>query len=241
MRNVREIAIGLVLGILAVGCHQGMWDKSRIKPLEANAFFDDGKSARAIPDGAVQFGHARVDTHLYQGKVNGEFATTYPFEITAEVLARGKERYEIYCTPCHGFTGDGNGMIVQRELKKAASHTGDARLLDPVQSPPGYFFDVITNGFGVMYSYATRIKPEDRWAVVAYIKALQISQNTQLAGLSPIEQFLVGRSHEEQDTILNLTSEEQENFLTLSPDEQEEILHPEAHDDGGHGPTEEEH
>ncbi len=188
MRNFREIVCALVLGVVAVGCHQGMWNKSRLKPYEASSFFENGQSTRALPEGVVVFGDARIDTHFYQGKVNGEFATTYPFEITEEVLARGKERYEIYCTPCHGYTGDGNGMIVQRELKKAASHTGDARLLDPAQSPPGYFFDVITNGFGVMYSYATRVKPEDRWAVVAYIKALQISQNAQMADLSAAEQ-----------------------------------------------------
>jgi len=188
MRNLREIAVALVLGMLVLGCHQGMWDKSRLKPLEANAFFADGKSARSLPEGTVQFGEPQIDSHLYEGKINGEYATTYPFEITAEVLARGKERYEIYCTPCHGYTGDGNGMVVQREMKKAASHTDDPRLLDPAQSPPGYFFDVITNGFGVMYSYATRINPEDRWAVVAYIKALQISQNAQIADLSAEDQ-----------------------------------------------------
>lgn len=203
MRNLREIAMGFTLGMIAVGCHQGMWNESRLKPLEANSFFDDGKSARSMPEGVVQFGHARVDAHLYEGKVNGEYATTYPFEISAEVLTRGKERYEIYCTPCHGLTGDGNGMVVQREMKKAASHTGDARLLDPVQSPPGYFFDVITNGFGVMYPYATRVKPEDRWAVVAYIKALQISQNTKLADLSDEEKKLVSMSPEEQAALHN--------------------------------------
>lgn len=201
MRKIREIACVIALGLVVAGCHQGMWNKSRLKPLEANGFFENGSSSRNLPEGVVAFGKPNVDTHLYQGKVNGEYATTYPFEITPEVLARGKERYEIYCTPCHGYTGDGNGMVVQRELKKAASHTGDPRLLDPAQSPPGYFFDVITNGFGVMYSYATRIKPEDRWAVVAYIKALQISQNTQLADLSPAEQEQVRNpeSHAEGD------------------------------------------
>lgn len=188
MRKLREIGIALLLGVIAFGCHQGMWNKSRFKPLEAYSFFDDGASTRSLPEGVVQYGNARIDTHLYKGRINGEFATTYPFEITAVVLARGKERYEIYCTPCHGYIGDGLGMIVQRELKKAASHTGNERLLDPVQSPPGYFFDVITNGFGIMYPYAARIKPEDRWAVVAYIKALQISQNAQFADLSPDEQ-----------------------------------------------------
>lgn len=226
------------LGMLAVlvavsGCHQGMWNKSRLKPLEAYAFYEDGMSSRPLPEGTVPFGQARVDTHLYEGKINGEFATTYPFEITEDVLRRGKERYMIYCTPCHGYTGDGRGMVVQREMKQAASHTGDPRLLDPAQSPPGYFFDVITNGFGVMYSYATRIKPEDRWAIVAYIKALQISQNTQLADLSEAEAPKVNMTPEEQEAFDHLTPEEQASFSTLSEAEQHGLLHPSEGDHAG--------
>lgn len=223
MRKVLMISSVLLLGAAVSGCHQGMWNESRLKPLEASSFFEDGRSTRALPEGTVPFGGARVDTHLYQGKINGRFATTYPFEITAEVLARGKERYMIYCTPCHGYTGDGNGMIVQRELKKAASHADDPRLLDPELSPPGYFFDVITNGFGVMYSYATRVKPEDRWAIVAYIKALQISQNAKVADLPA---SVVSLSPEDQDIFMHLTPQEQEHFPNLSAEEQHDLLHP---------------
>ncbi len=237
MRNIREITCVLALGVLAAGCHQGMWNKSRFKPYEPTPFFDNHSSARVLPAGVVVFGEPRIDSHLYTGKVDGVFTSTYPFEITEEVLARGKERYEIYCTPCHGYTGDGNGMVVQREMKKAASHTGDPRLLDPVQSPPGYFFDVITNGFGVMYSYATRIKPEDRWAIVAYIKALQISQNSQVAQLSATGKILVTLTPEEQETFEHLSPEQQAEFPNLTEEAQHELLHP-VSEEGGHGSEE---
>jgi mono/diheme cytochrome c family protein len=183
-KRALHIAAIAVVAFTAMGCHLDMWDRSRLKPYEAYGFFDNGSSTRPLPEGTVPFGGAKIDEHFYKGTINGQFAATYPMEITEEVLARGKDRYMVFCTPCHGYTGDGRGMIVQREMKEAASHTGDPRLLDPEQAPPGYFFDVITNGFGVMYPQATRIKPEDRWAIAAYIKALQISQNMSYAELS---------------------------------------------------------
>lgn len=165
---------------LVSGCHQGMWNDSRIKPLERGAFYANGSTAQPLVAGVVPFGEAYVSEHdilLTTGKINGVDSPVFPFEITKDVLKRGQERYNIYCAPCHSQTGDGKGMIVQREMKMAGNYHQD-RLR---QAPPGYFFDVITNGFGVMYSYASRITPADRWAIVAYIRALQLSQNASLA------------------------------------------------------------
>jgi len=151
----------------------------RYNPLDPSPFFDDDRSARpAIPD-TVARGHLHTDELLYTGKVNGALAETFPFPITRQDLQRGKERFNIYCSPCHGSLGDGQGMIVQRGFSAPPSYHID-RLR---QAPPGHFFDVITNGYGRMYSYASRVNPEDRWRIVAYIRALQLSQS---AGLEDV-------------------------------------------------------
>lgn len=155
---------------------QEMYNQSKFEPLEKNTFFDDTRASRPWIAGTVARGHLRTDTHLYTGMVNGEPAKTYPFAITREVLQRGQERYEIFCTPCHGELGDGRGMVVRRGLKQPTSYHIDRLRAES----PGYYFDVMTNGFGVMYSYASRIKPHDRWAIAAYIQALQLSQNATL-------------------------------------------------------------
>ncbi|MDP6038910.1 MAG: cytochrome c [Candidatus Latescibacteria bacterium] len=176
------VAIAFVL----VGCdgttnlerlRQEMYNQSKFQPLEKNAFFDDSRASRPWIAGTVARGHLRTDVHLYAGVVNGEPAKTFPFAITRDVLKRGQERYNIYCTPCHGEQGDGRGMVVRRGLKQPPSYH-----IERLQNEtPGYFYDVMTNGFGAMYSYASRIKPHDRWAIVAYIQALQLSQNATLA------------------------------------------------------------
>ena len=121
----------------------------------------------------MAFNAANTD-EFYTGKINGGCDA---FPVTKEVLLRGQDRYNIYCSPCHSQVGDGKGMIVQREMKLAGDYH-QSRLRD---AAPGYFFDVMTNGFGVMYSYASRIAPEDRWKIAAYIRALQLSQNASLA------------------------------------------------------------
>src|SRR5262249_52733402 len=139
--------------------------------------FADGSSARMLVEGTVPRGFLRADAHLYEGKVNGQPATSFPFLITAADLDRGQERFNIYCSPCHGRTGEGNGMVVQRGFKQAADYHID-RLR---QAPVGYFFDVITNGFGAMPDYKMQITPEDRWRVIAYVRALQLSHNAQAA------------------------------------------------------------
>jgi len=171
------VAAGIAIALAASGCHQGMWNNSRIKPLERMPNVEMfGGGRLTLVEGTVPFGAANTDEHLYTGKINGEYATSFPFEITREDLERGRNRYTIYCSPCHSAVGDGEGMIVQREMKKAGNYH-QPRLRE---SPPGYFFDVMTNGFGVMYSYASRISPEDRWKIAAYIRVLQLSQNASI-------------------------------------------------------------
>ncbi len=175
------LLLGLVLG--AGACRQDMHNQPRYKPLGGSAFFEDGRASRPLVEGTVPRGYARTDEHFYTGKVNGRLVETFPFPITRRVLERGRERYDIFCAPCHGRDGYGEGMIVQRGFRQPPSfHTDRLR-----RAPVGHFFDVITNGFGTMYSYASRIPPEDRWAIIAYIRALQLSQNATLEDVPPAE------------------------------------------------------
>ncbi|MCS7157936.1 MAG: cytochrome c [Blastocatellia bacterium] len=177
--------VGLLLALALGGsaCRQDMHDQPRYEPLEGSTFFADSRASRPLVEGTVPRGFARMDEHLYTGKVRGQLAETFPFPITRSILERGRERYDIFCAPCHGRDGYGEGMIVQRGFRQPSSfHTDRLR-----QAPVGYFFDVITNGFGTMYSYASRIPPEDRWAIVAYIRALQLSQNARLQDVPPAE------------------------------------------------------
>jgi mono/diheme cytochrome c family protein len=151
--------------------------EGKLEPLQEDDFFGDSRSARPIEPGTVARGQFQEDQLFYTGKVEGEFADLFPFPITPEIMARGQERYNIFCSPCHGRVGDGQGMIVQRGFKPPPSFHID-RLRD--ETPAGYYFDVITNGFGAMASYGSRVPPGDRWAIIAYIRALQLSQNATL-------------------------------------------------------------
>jgi mono/diheme cytochrome c family protein len=172
-----------IILLLATACRQDMHDQPRYEPLERSTFFDDGRSARPFVEGTVARGHLKSDEHFYTGKVNGELVNALPFPATKEVLDRGHERYNIYCSPCHDRVGNGRGIIVQRGFRQPPSlHIDRLR-----QAPLGHFFDVMTNGFGTMYSYADRITPQDRWAIVAYIRALQMSQNATLDDV-PVEE-----------------------------------------------------
>jgi mono/diheme cytochrome c family protein len=166
------VACCLAAGLLAAGCRQDMHDQPRFKPYAKSDFFTDQRSARPLVDGAIARGHLRDDTLLVTGKAAGKPSEVFPFAITAGVMARGHERFDIFCSPCHGRTGDGDGMIVRRGLRRPPTYHQD-RLR---QAAPGYVFDVITSGFGVMPDYAQQIPVEDRWAIVAYLKALQRSQ-----------------------------------------------------------------
>ena len=168
----------LLLAVVAVvalsaGCRQDMHDAPRYEAFEANSTFADNRASRTPPAGTIARGWLRDDEALYTGKIAGQAVDQYPFPIGREELARGQQRFNIYCTPCHGRVGDGNGMVVQRGLRQAASFHQD-RLR---QEKLGYFYDVITNGFGAMPDYATQIPVRDRWLIVAYVRTLQLSQH----------------------------------------------------------------
>lgn len=145
----------------------------RYQPLSASQFFNDGRSARPPVPGTVARGELRINERMYTGKVNGVPVDSFPFPVTRQDLERGRERYNIYCAPCHDSTGSGRGMIVERGFPAPPSYHMD-RLRN---APAGHFFDVMTRGYGTMYSYADRISPEDRWRIAAYIRALQLSQH----------------------------------------------------------------
>jgi len=164
----------LLLGTLGLaGCRQDMHNQPRYKPLAATDFFGDGRSARPTIEDTVARGQLHLDAARYTGKENGKDVTQIPIQITRADLQRGRERFDIYCSPCHGRLGDGHGMIVSRGLRQPPSYH-DPRLVD---APVGHFFDVMTNGYGAMYSYASRVAVDDRWRIAAYIRALQLSQN----------------------------------------------------------------
>jgi len=155
------------------------------RPLAKSEFYADQRSARSLVEGTVARGNLRADSFFYTGKIGSEDANYMPFPVTAEVLERGQQRFNIYCSPCHGETGDGNGMIVQRGLKHPPSYHND-RLR---KAPIGYFVDVMTNGFGVMLDYSQQVPPADRWAIAAYIRALQLSQGATRADVPAGQQI----------------------------------------------------
>ncbi len=169
--------VGLAAGALATlsltACRQDMQDEPRYKPLAHSEFFADGRSARPMVDGTVARGHLRIDEARYTGKIDGEDVDQFPIPIQKADIERGQARFNIYCTPCHGRLGDGTGMVVLRGFRQPPSYYSE-RL---VNAPVGHFYDVITNGFGAMPSYASRVEPDDRWRIVAYIRALQLSES----------------------------------------------------------------
>ena len=173
-----------MLALLALSaCRQDMADQPRYGPLAPSDFFADGRSARPLVPGTVARGQLRDDELFYTGKSGKAFAKELPFPVTLQVLERGRERFNIYCTPCHDRIGSGNGMVVQRGLRRPPSYHID-RLRE---APVGYFYDIITNGFGAMPDYAERIVPRDRWAIVAYVRTLRLSQHVTLDEVSPAE------------------------------------------------------
>ena len=143
------------------------------RPLVQSDFYADRRSERPIIPGTVARGHLDADAYFYTGRIGANDGDYLPFPATQEVLARGQQRFNIYCSPCHGELGDGNGMIVQRGFKHPPSYHID-RLR---RAPIGYFFDVMTNGYGAMSDYSQQVQPADRWAIAAYIRALQLSQH----------------------------------------------------------------
>lgn len=169
-----SITFGLAVVLLLIAGCDDMSNQPRYEPYEPSVFFIDGRSSRPLVPETVPQGAFSEQSFFFTGQDEaGEFVDAYPFEITREVLERGRERYDIFCSPCHGYAGYGDGMIVQRGFSPPPSLHED-RLRE---APPGYFFYVISEGFGQMYPYDSRIKPADRWAIAAYIEALQLSQN----------------------------------------------------------------
>jgi hypothetical protein len=167
----------LLAGFLAmIGCRQDMHDQPRYKPLAASDFFGDGRSARQVVEGTVARGQLHIDKARYTGKEDGMDTTEFPFPITRTDLLRGQARFNIYCSPCHSRIGDGNGMVVRRGFRQAASYHTDKL----IKAPIGHFFDVMTNGFGAMPSYASRVEPDDRWRIAAYVRVLQLSENAKI-------------------------------------------------------------
>jgi mono/diheme cytochrome c family protein len=171
-RTAWRLTGAVVVTLALAGCRQDMHDAPRYDPLEASEVFPNGASARPLVEGTIARDHLSDDELLTTGKAGGQPATVFPFAITRADLDRGQERYNIYCSPCHGRTGEGNGMVVQRGYRQPPNYHSD-RLR---QAQPGYFFDVITNGFGVMPDYRAQIPVDDRWRIAAYIRALQLTR-----------------------------------------------------------------
>ena len=232
---LRRAAVMAGVLLALTGCHRDMWDQPRYEPLESGAFFGEGQSSsRVNVENTVAYGAAAevLDTHYTEGRVDGELVDTLPARVTEHwtakaegdatagmraLLERGRERYQIFCYPCHGSQGRGDGMIVKRGFPTPTDYL-DPRLLE---SPVGYFYDVPTNGFGRMYSYASRIPIDDRWAIAAYVRALQLSQSATEDMLSP-EQIAEAKEPKPGD---------------------EGYEEPEAHhgEEGGHGEHSDEH
>jgi mono/diheme cytochrome c family protein len=183
-RDLKELLALAVLTVALPACRQDMHDQPRHEPLEASTLFADGRSSRPLIEGTVARGQLRDDRELYTGlDAEGQFVTNLPTPVTRELLERGQSRFNAFCSPCHGRRGDGGGMVVQRGFKQPQSFHQD-RLRD---TPTGYYYDVITRGFGEMSSYAAQLSPRDRWAIVAYIRALQVSRNVPVATLTEEE------------------------------------------------------
>lgn len=169
-----------VAAMMVCGCTQYMEDQPRYEPYEEGNFFGDGLSAREPVPGTIARGQLRLDAHLYEGKVDGKLAETFPEPVDLATLDHGRERFNIFCSACHDRAGTGGGMVVLRGFPAPPSlHIERLR-----KAPPGHFFDVITNGLGRMPSYKSQIPVRDRWAIVAYVRALQLSQHADATELS---------------------------------------------------------
>ncbi|HEX8169327.1 MAG TPA: cytochrome c [Thermoanaerobaculia bacterium] len=182
MSRGKRLALVLLL-VSAAACRQKMSNQPRYDPLESSDFFADGMAARPRIAGTVARGEAGGNPFFETGKMGAQVGDGFPMPVTAELIQRGHTRFDIYCSPCHSRVGDGNGMIPSRGLRRPPSfHTLALR-----NAPTGHFFDVMTNGFGAMPPYRTMIPPQDRWAIIAYIRALQLSQSATLADVPPAD------------------------------------------------------
>ena len=177
-KQLRHGRLGRLLGASALlltlaACRQDMHDQPKYRGLRGSSFFSDGQAARPLIANTVARGHLNEDVLLATGKDGQNDTAVFPFPVTDQVMARGRERFDIYCSPCHGRTGEGDGMVVRRGFRRPPAYS-DERLRDV---PIGHFYDVITNGFGAMQGYAEQIPVRDRWLIVAYVRTLQLSQH----------------------------------------------------------------
>ena len=184
-----QLACGWAVAALAalVGCTPDMADQPRYEPLEGSRFFPDERSSRHLPEGTIARGRLVASPSFTTGKQDGQLLASIPLTIDTELLDRGRRRFDIFCSPCHGSAGYGDGVIVQRGFPPPPSFHID-RLR---QAPPGHFFSVITEGFGKMFSHSSRIEVSDRWAIIAYIRALQLSQDGRLDDVPANQQNLL--------------------------------------------------
>ena len=172
-RRLLGLSIAALSVVAVAGCRQDMHNQPKYRPLRGTAFFADGSSSRPLVEGTVPRGTLQQNDAFFTGKSGNAPVRELPFKVDEAVLSRGQERFNIFCTPCHDATGSGRGMVVQRGFKQPPSFH-DERLRN---AEAGYFFDVMTNGFGAMPDYRMQISARDRWAVIAYIRALQLSQH----------------------------------------------------------------
>ena len=179
-RRAAILLLGAAGLLLLASCRSDMQVQPKFNPLSENDFYADGRSARAPVEGTIARGQLEDDPLLYTGKVEGKEADQFPFALGEKDLARGRERFNIFCAPCHSQLGDGNGMVVQRGFKKPPSYY-EARLM---KAPVGHFFNVMTNGWGAMGDYSAQVPVADRWRIAAYIRALQLSQSAK-GGVAP--------------------------------------------------------
>lgn len=191
MKKANRLFFAACLLPFLAGCHTDQWREPKEAPLDMNEFFADGQASRPLVPGTIAQGHLREDDAFYVGAVNNHWIDQVPikFDGAADLkkfLLRGQERFNIYCTPCHGRLGNGEGMIAHRgfALRRPVGNYQTDRLR---KMPLGHFYDVITNGYGAMFSYAARVEPRDRWAIAAYIRALQLSQNATPDQADPAE------------------------------------------------------
>jgi mono/diheme cytochrome c family protein len=171
------LCCALLLPITA--CRRDMFNQPKSKPLGESNFSPNGSESRPLPPHTVARGDLQNDQAFYTGMIGTNLVATFPIPITREILERGRQRFEISCVPCHGETGEGNGIVQQRGFPAPPSYHIERLRAAPV----GHFFDVMTRGYGVMFSQAERVTPEDRWAIAAYIRALQLSENAKLANV----------------------------------------------------------
>jgi cytochrome c553 len=192
MRTVTHTRAIVPLIMLAIAGCNDMYDQPRYEPLEESRYFSDRQSSRQPLKGTIARGGPLPDEFRTAGKIGGRFADSFPFPITDHGLRRGQEKFNVFCAPCHGRLGDGLGIIVQRGFPRPNSFHSDTLRSRPV----GYYFDVMTRGFGRMYSYASSVPVDDRWRIAAYIRALQLSQHIPIERMMEADRHALQRLHE---------------------------------------------